>query len=56
VDQKPNPSFGPETVYIEVAKRNGIFSVNGIDQTRPAGCAEELSMIRDATERELPRW
>jgi hypothetical protein len=56
VDQKPNPSFGPETLYIEVTKRNGIFLVNGVGRTRPTGCAEELRMIRDAAERELPRW
>jgi len=56
VDQKPNPNFGPETVYINVTKRNGIFSVNGFDRAKPTGCAEELSMIKNATERELPRW
>jgi len=55
VDQKPNPNFGPQTVYVEVGKRNGIFSVDGVRGSGPSGCAEQIS-ITSVTERTLPSW
>ena len=55
VDQRPNPNFGPQTVYVEVGKRNGIFSVDGVRGSGPSGCAEQIS-ITSVTERTLPSW
>jgi hypothetical protein len=55
VDQRPNPGFGPETVYVDVDKRNGIFSVEGVRKLVPSGCTERISM-KSATERTLPLW
>jgi hypothetical protein len=55
-DQAPNPSFGAENLYVEIAKRNGIFSVAGVRKKRPAGCAEPNTLAAAVPPTELPYW
>src|SRR6267154_2632960 len=56
VAQAPNPSFGGEVVYIEVAKRNGIFSVMGIQKNRLNGCSVSNSLTASTPPNQLPVW
>lgn len=56
VDQAPNPSFGPEDLYVEIAKRNGAFSVDRVLKDRPKGCAEESTLTATVPPAALPHW
>ena len=56
VDQAPNPSFGAEVVYVEVAKRNGIFSVVGIQKNRLNACSVPNSLTASTPLSQLPVW
>jgi hypothetical protein len=42
-------------LYVQVAKKNNIFSVDDIRESLPSSCSgEALPALRE--ERELPRW
>jgi hypothetical protein len=36
IDQKPNPAIREERIYIEIAKRGGVFSLDAVHQRRPS--------------------
>jgi len=55
VDSPSDPSMEDKHVYIEVEKKNNVFSISNIQQSLAAGCAGKiLPALRD--ERELPNW
>ncbi len=56
IDQAPNPSFGAEDLYVEVAKRNGAFSVADAHKERPTGCADPKSLAVFMPPTQLPVW
>jgi hypothetical protein len=55
IDLRQNPSMGDENLYIEVAKRGGIFSLDAVHKTHPSGCTGKtpLALIVDHS---LPSW
>jgi hypothetical protein len=55
VDSQTDLSMEDKHVYVQVEKKNNIFSVNNIQQSLAAGCAGKiLPTLRE--ERELPNW
>lgn len=55
VDQELNPSMKEDTLYIEVAKRNGNFSVESIATAHPKRC-EGKTPLSPVTDESLPGW
>jgi preprotein translocase subunit SecB len=55
VDSRSDPSMDEKQVYIQGEKKNGIFFVNDIQQSRSDGClGKALPAIREG--RDLPSW
>lgn len=55
VDSRSDPSMEDKQVYVQVEKKNNVFSVNNVQENRPAGCAGEvLPALREQSE--LPIW
>ncbi len=55
IDRRPNPSFTEETLYVDVAKRGGIFVLDSVHESHPAGC-EGTTPLTPITEPNLPKW
>ena len=55
IDQEQNPSTKDERLFVEVAKRSGIFYVNAVLRDPPSGCAGETPHI-PLTDFALPLW
>jgi hypothetical protein len=55
VDQQFNPSIKDETLYIEVAKKDGIFIVDGIYNVHPSNCQGKTPLM-PLTDLSLPHW
>jgi hypothetical protein len=55
IDQQQNPSVKEERLYIEVAKRNGIFYVDAVLTAPPSGCPGKTPH-RPLTDFSLPLW
>ena len=56
IDQAPNPSFGAENLYVELAKRSGALSVVDAHRERPAGCTDPKGLMASVPPTELPIW
>ena len=55
IDSRSDPSMEDKQLYVQVAKKNNIFSVDDIRESLPSSCSGEAPpALRE--ERELPRW
>jgi hypothetical protein len=55
IDQKQNPSIKEERLFVEVAKRSGVFYVDAVLSVPPSGCEGKTPHI-PVTDLSLPRW
>jgi hypothetical protein len=55
IDQKQNPSIKEERLFLQVAKRNGIFYVDAVDSA-PTECAGKKTPHTPLTHLSLPLW
>jgi hypothetical protein len=55
IDQKQNPSTKEERLFLQVAKRNGIFYVDAVDSA-PTECAGKKTPHTPLTHLSLPLW
>jgi hypothetical protein len=55
IDERLNPSLGDQYLHAEVAKRNGIFSLDAVYKSHPTGCPGKTALT-PIVDHELPRW
>jgi hypothetical protein len=55
IDRQLNPSMKQEEVFIEIARKNGVYWVNAVDDTRPSRC-EGKTPLKPYKDRSLPSW
>lgn len=55
IDDRLNPSMKAGTLYVEVAKRDGNFVLDGVHESHPSGCSGRTALT-SIVEHNLPRW
>jgi hypothetical protein len=55
IDERLNPSLSDQYLYVEVAKRSGIFSLDAVYKSHPRGCAGKTPLT-PMVDHELPSW
>lgn len=55
IDQRQNPSVAEENLYVEVAKKNGIFSLEAVHSDHPPRCTGKNTLL-PVVDHSLPSW
>jgi len=55
IDRQANPSITQEELYVQIAKRDGLFTVESANSIHPAGCPGKTPLMPQ-TDWSLPGW
>ena len=55
IDEQPNPQLGVKSLFVDVAKRNGVFWIDGVHPSHPPGCQGRTRLLPGKVTT-LPVW
>jgi hypothetical protein len=55
IDRQLNPLVKEQELFIEIVRRNGVYLLNALQDTRPSGC-QGKTPLKQNKDRSLPSW